>query len=234
MVPLLRIENPEQVSDLEQGNCEKTPTGYPRLQPLTNSPKSIHVTQPLILRHFRSTLNSAATMLRDRRTGTCATFVSSLPGNLIRGDTSVKRNFLRLCSRNVASPCMKVGSPLLLGMVTAAAAAVLLTAPSGACAYGLTSAGRVEKCRGDEACISTSSVSNPSKFGPPWTFAPQTSDPAEAWVALKNAVESNPDHGRIVECLNGPDVFYLRAEFPSFPKGIEYVVCNLRPRSCRS
>jgi hypothetical protein len=173
-------------------------------------------------------------MLRDRKTGTCAAFIVSLPDNRIRGVSSAKRKVLRLCSQTVASPCMKVGSPLLLGVAAAAAAAVFLTASSGASAYGLTSAGRVEKCRGDEACISTSSVSNPSKFGPPWTFEPQTSDPEEAWAALKNAVERNPDLGRIVECLNGPSVFYLRAEFPSFPKGIEYVVCNLRPRAGRS
>jgi hypothetical protein len=226
-------ENPEQVNDLEMGIAENAHRLFPILQPLTASVSSICRTKLLNLLRIRSIRSSAPTMLRDRRTGACTAFVASLPVN-IRGDTSGKRKVLRLCSRNVALPCMKVGSPLLLGMVTAAAAAVLLTDPSGACAYGLTSAGRVEKCRGDEACISTSSVSNPSKFGPPWTFAPQTSDPAEAWAALKNAVESNPDHGRIVESLNGPDVFYLRAEFPSFPKGIEYVVCNLRPRACRS
>jgi hypothetical protein len=125
-----------------------------------------------------------------------------------------------------SAPSVMPTAPLLLGAATAAAAAIFLSVPHVAGAYGLNAAGRLEKCRGDEACISTSSVSNPSKFGPPWTFEPQTSSPDDAWAALKLAIENNADHGHIVESLNGPKDYYLRAEFPSFPKGIEYVSLN--------
>lgn len=109
----------------------------------------------------------------------------------------------------------------------AVAAAALLSGTDAAHAYGLTRSGRLDKCRGDEACISTSSVGNPIKFGPPWTYAPQTSDALEAWASLKNAVNQNKDHGKIVEEKDGPDQYYLRAEFPSFAGGTEYVDSTL-------
>jgi hypothetical protein len=109
----------------------------------------------------------------------------------------------------------------------AAAVAVLLS-PDSALAAGLTSAGRLDKCRGDEACVSTSSVGNPVKFAAPWTYESQTSDAAVAWAALKDAVLRNRDGGAIVESKDGPADFYMRAEFPSFPKGTEYVCCERR------
>jgi hypothetical protein len=106
-----------------------------------------------------------------------------------------------------------------------AAAALLASSTTYATlATGLDSAGRLDKCRGDEACISPSSVGNPSKFGPPWTFEPQTSDVLAAWAALKESVLANKDKGTIVEASDGPSSFYLRAEFPSsFGRGTEYV-----------
>jgi hypothetical protein len=112
------------------------------------------------------------------------------------------------------------------GAATAALAAALLASglPNASLATGLNSAGRLEKCRGDEACISTSSVGNPSKFGAPWTFEPQTSDADTAWAALKESVRANKDKGEIVDVSDGPKAFYLRAEFPSsFGRGIEWV-----------
>jgi hypothetical protein len=153
-------------------------------------------------------------------------WASPAPGLWHRRNPQIGRPPVVADLRNHA-PCMKATSPLVVGAATAAAAAILLSVPNVTSAYGLNAAGRLEKCRGDEACISTSSVSNPSKFGPPWTFEPQTSSPEEAWNALKVAVENNTDHGRIVESVNGPKNFYLRAEFPSFPTGIEYAYISL-------
>lgn len=114
-------------------------------------------------------------------------------------------------------------------VAAAAATLAVLSSPDIALAYGLTRDGRLEKCRGDEACVSTSSVSNPSKFGPPWTYEPQTNSAAEAWSALKVAVTTCKDSGTIVESRDGPKDFYLRAEFPSFAKGIDDVEFRLVP-----
>lgn len=110
-----------------------------------------------------------------------------------------------------------------------AAAIAVLSSPDIVSAYGLGKDGRLQKCRGDEACVSTSSVSNPSKFGPPWTYEPQTNSPAEAWTALKAAIVASKDNGVIVESRDGPKDFYLRAEFPSFPKGVDDVEFRLVP-----
>lgn len=95
-----------------------------------------------------------------------------------------------------------------------------------ASAYGLEK-GRLEKCRGDVPCISTTSVGNPSKFGAPWSYQPQTGDADEAWTSLKNAVQNNKDNGSIVENQDGPDVYYIRAEFPSTWRGIDDVEFRL-------
>lgn len=106
------------------------------------------------------------------------------------------------------------------GAAAALAAALLSPAPGGA--YGLVN-GRLEKCRGDDACISTSSVGNPSKFGAPWTWQTETSDASAAWQSLIAAVEANRDGGTIMEMEEGPKIAYLRAEFPSWPRGIDDV-----------
>jgi hypothetical protein len=103
----------------------------------------------------------------------------------------------------------------------AAAASAMLVPPDLLRAAGLTSSGRLERCKGDEACISTSSVGNPVKFAPPWTYESQTNDAAAAWLALKEAVLQNKDGGKIVESRDGRSDFYLRAEFPSFANGTE-------------
>lgn len=93
-------------------------------------------------------------------------------------------------------------------------------------AYGLVN-GRLEKCRGDMPCISTTSVGNPSKFGPPWSYQPETDDVNVAWQSLKRAVEENKDKGKTVESMDGPEEYYLRAEFPSSFKGIDDVEFRL-------
>lgn len=111
-------------------------------------------------------------------------------------------------------------------VAVAAASVALLCSPDFALAAGLTSAGRLDRCKGDEACISTSSVGNPVKFAPPWTYESQTNDAETAWASLKEAIVGIKDPGVIVESQDGPKDFYVRAEFPSFTlfgKGIECV-----------
>lgn len=113
--------------------------------------------------------------------------------------------------------------PLVRHVGVALAAAVAAIAVSGSDAahsYGLAK-GRLEKCRGDIPCVSTTSVGNPSKFGPPWSYQPQTDDADLAWAALKKAVAENRDKGSIVEAVDGPEEYYLRAEFPSSFKGTD-------------
>lgn len=107
-----------------------------------------------------------------------------------------------------------------LTAAAAAAAALCLSTPRAALAYGLVD-GRLDKCRGDVPCVSTASVANPSKFGAPWTYQPQTDDPEKAWAALKDALLSNKDGGKIVESVDGPNLYYMRAEFPSSFRGID-------------
>lgn len=128
-------------------------------------------------------------------------------------------------ARNVAA---SMGSALLLLLCVSGGLSPLLTAAQPCEAYGLTSAGRLDKCRGDDACVSTSSVGNPSKFGPPWSFQPETDDGDVAWESLKEAVRECKDHGEIVEESDGPALYYLHAEFPSFlGKGVDDVEFKL-------
>lgn len=110
--------------------------------------------------------------------------------------------------------------------LAAAAVAIAVSWGDAAHAYGLEK-GRLEKCRGDIPCVSTTSVGNPSKFGPPWSYQPQTNDPDLAWAALKKAVAENRDKGAIVEAVDGPDEYYLRAEFPSSFKGTDDIEFRL-------
>jgi len=107
----------------------------------------------------------------------------------------------------------------------AAAAALLLSGCSvlPAHGYGLIDGGRLEKCRGDVPCVSTSSVGSPGKFGAPWTFSPETNDFDTAWESLKGAVETNELEGKIVELEESASMpyYYMRAEFPGFIRGID-------------
>lgn len=100
--------------------------------------------------------------------------------------------------------------------IAVAVTAIIFTltqSPTATDAYGLES-GRMAKCRGDAPCVSTTSVSNPSKFGPPWSYQPQTGSATEAWASLKETLSNlETDKGVIVESIDGPSEYYLRAEF---------------------
>lgn len=70
-------------------------------------------------------------------------------------------------------------------------------------------------------------MGNPSKFGPPWSYQPETDDADVAWASLKEAVAASKDKGQIVEVSDGPGEYYLRAEFPSSFKGTDDVEFRL-------
>ena len=57
--------------------------------------------------------------------------------------------------------------------------------------FGVLPDGRLNGCASDEPCVSTSAISNPSKYGPPWRpprVSPEASDVARAWRAVVSAV----------------------------------------------
>mmetsp|Transcript_5419 Transcript_5419/g.10655 ORF Transcript_5419/g.10655 Transcript_5419/m.10655 type:complete len:243 (-) Transcript_5419:80-808(-) len=98
--------------------------------------------------------------------------------------------------------------------------------------FGLSSEGRVGGCAADEACVATSAVLNPSKYGPPWRplSTLEDIDRARAWRAVVSAVTDEPGL-TIVE--QDDAVPYLRAEAQSTvpPDGTDDVEFVLRDDS---
>ena len=88
---------------------------------------------------------------------------------------------------------------------------------------------RVGGCAADEACVATSAVRNPTKYGPPWRPVSklEESDQARAWRAVVAAVTDEPGL-TIVE--QDDSVPYLRAEAQSTipPDGTDDVEFVLR------
>jgi uncharacterized protein (DUF1499 family) len=82
------------------------------------------------------------------------------------------------------------------------------------------------KCSAEENCISSTAVGNPSKYGPPWSYAKATTDPSEAWSSLEAAIRAEP--GLELQVVQG---LYLRATAPSVfpPGGVDDIEFLLRP-----
>ncbi|KAF6002207.1 hypothetical protein F1559_002550 [Cyanidiococcus yangmingshanensis] len=82
------------------------------------------------------------------------------------------------------------------------------------------------KCAAEDNCISSTAVGNPSKYGPPWSYAKATADPGEAWSSLEAAVRAEP--GLEVQKVQK---YYLYATGPSVfpPGGVDDIEFLMRP-----
>jgi len=75
--------------------------------------------------------------------------------------------------------------------------------------------GRVSRISATENGVSTSSVRNPSRYSPPWSYLPETDKPDVAWKSLIQAVNTVEPNVQIIKLTDR----YLHALVPTaFPK----------------
>jgi len=125
-----------------------------------------------------------------------------------------------LGQRNHRSVCLWTRS---CACVVVLAVGLGLTSPQNSSAVGLQN-GKLPECQADHNCVSSTSIRNPSKFSPPWTYLSQTSNPSSAWKTLLAELETRSD-ATIVTANDR----YIHATFPSRPKGIDDVEFVLLP-----